>query len=47
MLEQVELATGQWVFWYNTRRLHSSIGDLPPAEYEAAYYAKSEASALA
>lgn len=29
------------------RRLHSSIGDLPPAEYEAAYYGAREASAVA
>jgi putative transposase len=46
-LEQVELATAQWVDWYNNRRLHSSIGDLPPAEYEADYYAMREASAVA
>jgi transposase InsO family protein len=29
----------KWVAWYNTSRLHSSIGDLPPAEFEANYYA--------
>ena len=46
-LEQVELATAMWIDWYNNRRLHSSIGDLPPAEYEAAYYAGREASAVA
>ncbi len=46
-LEQVELATAAWIDWYNNRRLHSSIGDLPPAEYEAAYYAGREASAVA
>jgi putative transposase len=46
-LEQVELATAKWADWYNNRRLHSSIGDLPPAEYEAAYYAGREASAVA
>jgi putative transposase len=34
----VELATLHWVNWYNTRRLHSAIGYVPPAEYEAAYY---------
>lgn len=45
-LEQVELATAEWIDWYNNRRLHSSVGDLPPAEYEAAYYA-GEASAVA
>ena len=46
-LEQVELATAEWIDWYNNRRLHSSIGDLPPGEYEAAYYAGREASAVA
>lgn len=37
-LEQVELATAEWVDWWNQRRLHSAIHDLPPAEYEARYY---------
>ena len=37
--EQLELATARWVDWYNNRRLHSSIDDVPPAEFEAAYYA--------
>ena len=40
-VEQLELATARWVDWYNNRRLHSSIGDVPPAEFEAAYYANS------
>lgn len=35
---QVEQATASWVHWYNTERLHSSIGDIPPAEYEEIYY---------
>jgi putative transposase len=35
--EQLELATARWVDWYNNRRLHSAIGDVPPAEFEAAY----------
>lgn len=39
--EQLELATARWVEWYNNRRLHSSIGDVPPAEFEATYYANS------
>jgi putative transposase len=39
--EQLELATARWVDWYNNRRLHTSIGDVPPAEFEAAYYASS------
>jgi transposase len=38
-VEDVELATLSWVYWWNTGRLHSAIGEFPPAEYEAAYYA--------
>jgi putative transposase len=36
--EQVELATLEWVQWWNERRLHGAIGDIPPAEHEAIYY---------
>jgi putative transposase len=39
--ESLELATAQWVDWYNHRRLHTAIGDVPPAEFEASYYASS------
>ena len=42
-VEDVELATLGWVYWHNTTRLHSYLGDLPPAEYEAAYYAAQQA----
>lgn len=38
--EAVELATLSWVHWWNTTRLHSAIGDVPPAEFEAAHYAE-------
>jgi len=38
-LESVEFATLEWVDWFNNRRLLSSIGNVPPAEAEAAYYA--------
>ena len=31
---QVELATVAWVRWFNHDRLHSSLGDIPPVEYE-------------
>ena len=34
----VEASTAEWVHWYNHERLHSSIGDLPPQEYEQVYY---------
>jgi putative transposase len=37
-LEQVELATAAWVDWWNHRRLHGAIGDIPPAEFEALYH---------
>lgn len=33
-IDDLEIATLEWVDWYNHRRLHSSIGDVPPAEYE-------------
>jgi len=37
-LEAVELATLEWVDWFNHRRLLEPIGHIPPAELEAAYY---------
>jgi putative transposase len=37
-LDQVELATLEWVDWFNNRRLHSACGDLPPTEYEHEHY---------
>ena len=37
-LEAVELATRIWVDWFHHRRLLESIGNLPPAEAEEAYY---------
>jgi putative transposase len=36
--EQVELATLEYVDWFNHRRLYEVCGDIPPAELEAAYY---------
>ena len=40
--EAVEFATLEWVDWFNNRRLLESIGNVPPAEAEAAYYANEE-----
>ena len=37
-LEDLELATLEWVDWFNHRRLSSAIGYVPPAEYEANLY---------
>jgi putative transposase len=31
---ELELATVEWVAWFNTVRLHSSLGDIPPVEFE-------------
>ncbi|MGZ6825111.1 MAG: IS3 family transposase [Blastococcus sp.] len=35
---EIELATSSWVAWYNSRRLHSSLGYRTPIEYENAYH---------
>ncbi|WP_147061306.1 IS3 family transposase [Kozakia baliensis] len=45
--EAVELATLKWVDWFNNRRLLSSIGNIPPAEAEARFYAQQKSHALA
>jgi len=37
-LDDVELATLEWVDWFNHRRLHGHCGYVPPAEFEATYY---------
>jgi transposase InsO family protein len=36
--EAVELATLEWVSWFNSHRLLEPIGYIPPAEAEANYY---------
>ncbi len=36
--DDVELATLEWVDWWNKRRLHSACGDIPPSEFETLYY---------
>ena len=36
--EAVELATLEWVAWFNYHRLLEPIGYIPPAEAEANYY---------
>ena len=38
-VDDVELATLAWVHWHNTARLHGYLNDVPPAEFEAAFYA--------
>jgi putative transposase len=38
-IEEVELATAEWVDWFNHRRLYEYCGDIPPVDLEATYYA--------
>jgi transposase InsO family protein len=45
--EAVEFATLEWVDWFNNRRLLEPIGNIPPAEAEAAYYAQLEVMPMA
>ena len=37
-VEDLELATLSWVHWFNSGRLHSSIGYVTPLEFEDEYY---------
>jgi putative transposase len=45
--EAVELATLEWVDWFNHKRLLGPIGNIPPAEAEAAYYQQNRELAMA
>ena len=38
-VDDIELATLGWVYWYNNQRLHGYLGDVPPAEFESAWLA--------
>jgi putative transposase len=42
-VDELELATLSWVHWFNEDRLHSHCDDVPPAEFEAAFYAAQQA----
>ena len=37
-VDDLELATLNWVWWFNEIRLHSEIGYMPPVEFEQRYY---------
>ncbi len=45
--EAVELATLEWVDWFNNRRLLGPIGNIPPAEAEENYFAMIDKPAVA
>lgn len=44
--ESVELATLEWVSWFNHHRLLEPIGYIPPAEAEANYYRQLNGQAI-
>ncbi|CAO3426860.1 Mobile element protein [Azospirillum doebereinerae] len=46
-LETVEFAPLEWVDWFNHRRSLEPIGNIPPPEAEARYYARTEDVAMA
>ena len=46
-IDAVEYATLEWVDWFNNRRLLEPIGNVPPAEFEKAYYDQHENKAEA
>ena len=45
-VDQLELATLGWVHWFNSDRLHSHCGDVPPEEFEAAFYAAQQTAPI-
>jgi putative transposase len=45
-VDEVEYATLEWVHWFNNVRLLESIGYVPPAEFEKAYYDRQEGLAV-
>ena len=45
-VEAVELATLDWVDWFNNSRLLAPIGYVPPVEREEQYYRSQEAPAM-
>ena len=45
-IDAVAYATLEWVDWFNNRRLLEPIGNMPPAEFETAYYRQHEESAI-
>ena len=44
--EAVELATLEWVSWFNHRRLLEPIGYIPPAEAEANYWRQQDQASI-
>jgi transposase InsO family protein len=45
-VEAVELATLEWIDWFNNRRLLAPIGHVPPTEFESMYYRSQSTPAM-
>lgn len=45
-IDDLELATLEWVDWFNHRRLFGEFGWIPPAEHEENYYKQQESGQL-
>lgn len=43
-INDLEIATAEYLDWFNHRRLHGEIGHVPPAEHESQHYADNPAS---
>ncbi|MCD5317291.1 IS3 family transposase, partial [Kineosporia babensis] len=45
-IDDLEIATAEYIDWYNNDRLHEALGHVPPAEHEANFYTKTPATEL-
>lgn len=45
-VDDVMLATMEWVSWYNEERIHSYCGDIAPEKFEELYYKAQESAKL-
>ncbi len=45
-IDDLEIATAEYVDWYNNDRLHGELDHVPPVEYETSYYAKPSTAKL-
>ena len=45
-LDDVELATLEWVHWWNNQRIHGYLNNVPPVEYEATWHTQQTLEAL-
>jgi putative transposase len=45
--DNVEIETLHYIDWFNTKRLHGEIGDVPPNELEETYYRQEDSAATA